>query len=174
MTLQTDGRRGLAGIDGFLAGTADLRRPGTLPQDGEDDDPRTAPATLASSEAPTVAMPSPSRASPSRPWRQRTIVWSSHTIPSDSTGRSEIRSRTWLDEHPRFSDRAPLPPGLLAVPAGNLTQQWRETRSRDLSGRIPAIVRELEKATVEIAQLVEEGERQAEIERQRWEVQREQ
>ena len=46
--------------------------------------------------------------------------------------------------------------------------------SRDLSGRIPSIVRELEKATVEIARLVEEGERQAEIERQRWEVQREQ
>ena len=56
----------------------------------------------------------------------------------------------------------------------NWTQQWRETPSRDLSGRIPAIVRELEKATVEIARLVEEGERQAEIERQRWEAQREQ
>jgi hypothetical protein len=40
----------------------------------------------------------------------------------------------------------------------------------DLSGRIPAIVRELEKATVEIARLVEEGERQAEIERKRREA----
>lgn len=59
-------------------------------------------------------------------------------------------------------------------PRTNWTQQWRETPSRDLSGRIPAIVRELEKATVEIARLVEEGERQAEIERQRWEAQREQ
>ena len=53
------------------------------------------------------------------------------------------------------------------------TQQWRETPSRDLSGRIPAIVRDLEKATVEIARLVEEGERQAEIERQRLEAQQE-
>lgn len=59
-------------------------------------------------------------------------------------------------------------------PRADLTQQWRETPSRDLSSRIPAIVRELEKATVEIARLVEEGERQAEIERQRWEAQREQ
>lgn len=59
-------------------------------------------------------------------------------------------------------------------PRADWIQQWRETLSRDLSGRIPAIVRELEKATVEIARLVEEGERQAEIERQRWEAQREQ
>jgi len=59
-------------------------------------------------------------------------------------------------------------------PRADWTQQWRETPSRDLSGRIPSIIRELEKATVEIARLVEEGERQAEIERQRWEAQREQ
>jgi hypothetical protein len=59
-------------------------------------------------------------------------------------------------------------------PRANWVQQWRETPKRALSGRIPAIVRELEKATVEIARLVEEGERQAEIERTRWEAQREQ
>ena len=48
---------------------------------------------------------------------------------------------------------------------------WREKPSRDISGRTPAIVRELEKATVEIARLVEEGEpHQAEIERERWEA----
>ena len=58
-------------------------------------------------------------------------------------------------------------------PRANWAQQWRETSNRTLSGRIPTIVRELEKATVEIARLVEEGERQAEIERQRWEVQME-
>ena len=55
-------------------------------------------------------------------------------------------------------------------PRADWTQQWRETPSRDLSGRIPSIVRELEKATVEIARLVEEGERQAEIERKRREA----
>jgi len=58
-------------------------------------------------------------------------------------------------------------------PRAAWSQQWRETPIRDLSGRIPAIVRELEKATIEIARLVEEGERQAEIERQRWEAQME-
>jgi hypothetical protein len=39
-------------------------------------------------------------------------------------------------------------------PRTEWTQQWRETPARDLSGRIPAIVRELEKATAEIARLV--------------------
>jgi len=44
-------------------------------------------------------------------------------------------------------------------------QQWRETPAGELSSCIPAIVRKLEKATIEIAQLVEEGARQAEVER---------
>jgi hypothetical protein len=59
-------------------------------------------------------------------------------------------------------------------PRADWTQQWRETPGRDHSGRTPNIVRELEKSTIEIARLVEEGERQAEIEHQRWEAQREQ
>ena len=59
-------------------------------------------------------------------------------------------------------------------PRADWSRQWRETPARDLSGRIPAIVRDLEKATVEIARLAEEGERQADLERQRWEAQREQ
>lgn len=46
--------------------------------------------------------------------------------------------------------------------------QWRETKERDLTSRIPMIVKELEQSAVEIARLVEEGERQAVIERQRW------
>jgi hypothetical protein len=53
-------------------------------------------------------------------------------------------------------------------------QQWRETKKRDLTAQISTIVRELEKATVEVARLVEEGERQAELERQRWAAQMEQ
>jgi hypothetical protein len=55
-------------------------------------------------------------------------------------------------------------------PRANWTQQWRETLTRNLSGQIPAIIRELEKAGVEITRLVEEGERQAEIERKRREA----
>ncbi|MGB5439404.1 MAG: hypothetical protein WBN90_07135 [Gammaproteobacteria bacterium] len=59
-------------------------------------------------------------------------------------------------------------------PHAQWTQQWRETKNRGLTARIPTIVRELEKATVEVARLVEEGERQAELERQRWAAQMEQ
>ncbi len=47
---------------------------------------------------------------------------------------------------------------------------WRETKDRDLASRISAIVKELEQAVVDVARLVEEGERQAELERQRWEA----
>jgi len=53
-------------------------------------------------------------------------------------------------------------------------QQWRETPARTLPAQIPGIIRKLETATAEIAQLFEEGERQAELERQRWEARQEQ
>ena len=56
-------------------------------------------------------------------------------------------------------------------PRAKWVQQWRETPARDLSGRIPTMVRELETATVEIARLVEEGEKKAEIERRQWQAQ---
>lgn len=59
-------------------------------------------------------------------------------------------------------------------PRTEWTQQWREVKNRELSSRIPAIVRELENATVEIARLYQEGEREAELERQRWAAQMEQ
>jgi len=59
-------------------------------------------------------------------------------------------------------------------PHAQWTQQWQETKNRDLTARIPSIIRELIKATVEVARLVEEGERQAELERQRWAAQMEQ
>ena len=45
-----------------------------------------------------------------------------------------------------------------------------ERRLRPEPLQLPAIVRELEKATIEIARLVEEGERQAEIEHERREA----
>jgi hypothetical protein len=73
-----------------------------------------------------------------------------------------------------------LPTGRLCLqayspyPRAEWSQQWRETKGRDISGQIPEIVRQLEKATVEVARLVEEGERNAEVERQRWAVQQEQ
>jgi hypothetical protein len=52
--------------------------------------------------------------------------------------------------------------------------RWQETKGRDLNGQTKAIIKELERAAVDIARLVEEGERQAELERQRWEAQHEQ
>ena len=82
-------------------------------------------------------------------------------------------------QHHGWTSTHDFPTGRLCLqayspyPRADWAQQWRETSNRPLSGRIPAIVRELEKATVEIARLVEEGERQAEIERQRWEAQQE-
>lgn len=58
-------------------------------------------------------------------------------------------------------------------PRASWTQQWRETKNRDIADRIPAVVRELAKKTVELARLIEEGERQAELERLEWAAQQE-
>ena len=50
---------------------------------------------------------------------------------------------------------------------------WQETKGRDLDSQIKIIVKELDQATVDIARLVEEGERKAAPELQRWEAERE-
>lgn len=52
-------------------------------------------------------------------------------------------------------------------------KQWQETKKRDLVSQIKKIVRELKAAATEIAKLVDEAERQAEIEHQLWLVERE-
>jgi hypothetical protein len=59
-------------------------------------------------------------------------------------------------------------------PRAKWVNRWQETKDRDLNGQTKAIIKELEWAAVDIARLVEEGERQAELERQRWEAQQEQ
>lgn len=59
-------------------------------------------------------------------------------------------------------------------PRAKWINRWQETKNRDLRSQIKAIVKELERAAVSVARLVEEGERQAEIERQQWEAQHEQ
>jgi hypothetical protein len=51
-------------------------------------------------------------------------------------------------------------------------RQWAETKPETLSRKIPAILRELEAEASTIARLVEEAEREAELQRQRWEVER--
>lgn len=53
-------------------------------------------------------------------------------------------------------------------------KRWKETKDRDLDGQIGSIVKELEQAAVHIAHGVEEGERQAELRRQQWEIEQEQ
>jgi len=53
-------------------------------------------------------------------------------------------------------------------------RHWREPNDRDLCGRISSIIKELEQSVVDIAGLVEEGERQAAIEHERWIVDQEQ
>lgn len=53
------------------------------------------------------------------------------------------------------------------------SMQWQEKPNRTLSASIPTIIKQLEKATIEIAQQVKEGERQAELEEQRWEAMQE-
>lgn len=52
-------------------------------------------------------------------------------------------------------------------------KRWHETKKRDLGSQIKTIIKELKAAAVVIARLVEEGERQAEIEHKKWEAQQE-
>lgn len=56
----------------------------------------------------------------------------------------------------------------------NWAKSWKEAKEGDLRKQIKAIVKSLERATPKIARLIEEGERQAEIERKEWEAQQEQ
>ena len=53
-------------------------------------------------------------------------------------------------------------------------RQWRETNGSKLTSQVKEIIAALTNASAEIAGLVEEGERQAEIRRQEWEEQRRQ
>jgi len=69
-----------------------------------------------------------------------------------------------------------LPSGRLCVQAyspyhrADWKRQWRETKAGDFPGKLSAIVKELKREAATIAQLVEEGERKAEIERKEWEA----
>lgn len=49
--------------------------------------------------------------------------------------------------------------------------EWRESRDHPLVDRIPTLVKDLKRAVPELIRLIEEGERQAEIERQKLEEQ---
>jgi hypothetical protein len=108
----------------------------------------------------------------------------------------DVEARYVNGEYVRISDYVPPKRGRYAVdhgwttkkafPTGRLCLQayspysrakwvnhWRETEDRDLISQIKGIVRELERAVIAIAQRVEEGRRQAEIEHRQWEAQQE-
>ena len=54
------------------------------------------------------------------------------------------------------------------------SQSWQETKQAVLTGQIASIVRAIEEAAPQLVVRIEEAEKQAELERQRWEAQREQ
>jgi len=58
-------------------------------------------------------------------------------------------------------------------PRAQWEKQWREAKGSDLTSKVAHIVRELEAEAATISRLVEEGERQAEIQRREWEAQQE-
>lgn len=84
-------------------------------------------------------------------------------------GRQKPYWSTWTTHHD-------LPTGRLVLRAyspygrAEWSQQWCESKVGDLSLRLKRVVMEVEAAAPIISDLVAEGERQAEIDRQRWEV----
>lgn len=88
------------------------------------------------------------------------------------------RPRYYVDNS--WTTKKDYPTGRLCLQAfspyrrANWAQVWREAGGRDLASQIPSIIKALEGAVAEIARLVEEGERQAEIERKEWEAKEEQ
>lgn len=59
-------------------------------------------------------------------------------------------------------------------PGADWIKRWDETKDRNLDGQVESIVKELERAAVSIATLVEEAERQAKLRHEQWEMQQEQ
>ena len=89
------------------------------------------------------------------------------------------KRRSYAFDH-SWTTKKDFPTGRLRLqayspyPRADWGKCWQETKSRDLDSQIKVIVKDLEAAAVDIACLVEEGERQAELERQRWEAEQEQ
>lgn len=89
----------------------------------------------------------------------------------------ESKRKRW-----NFSDwvqKADMPSGRFCIQAyvsyyhGEWVRQWREKKAGDIDSRLLSIVKELECEAPAIVELVAEGHRQAEIERQRWQEQME-
>jgi hypothetical protein len=90
------------------------------------------------------------------------------TLPATKAGRLQ-RWSDWTTHHD-------LPTGCLVLrafspyPRAQWSQEWAEKQAGELSTRFGQITKALEAAAPVISALVEEGEREAELERQRWEI----
>ena len=105
-------------------------------------------------------------------------------VESDGMGpyvrKSEIpeakRKRRFFTD---WVQKADMPTGRFCVQAyvsyyhGEWFKQWHEKKVGDFDARLLGMVKELERDTPAIIELVEEGHRQAEIEHQRWLEQKE-
>lgn len=113
-----------------------------------------------------------------------TIIELSEEVEVRYVNGEYVREKDYVppkrSNHYNWTTKKDLPTGRLCLqayspyPVASWKKQWKETTTaRSLDTQIKGIVKELEGAAVEIAQLVEEGMRQAEIERQRWKAQQE-
>jgi hypothetical protein len=90
---------------------------------------------------------------------------------------SQIPPRKSRYPDPGWTTKRDLPTGRLCLRASSpylgtdWKKVWREAAQGELTGTIERIIRELERSAAPIAALVEEAERQAEIQRQKWEEQ---
>jgi len=116
-----------------------------------------------------------------------TIIEMSEEVEVRYVGGKYIREQDYVPskrsrygyEH-TWTTKKDFPTGRLCLqayspyPRAKWAKRWQETKNRDLVTQIKTIVKELEHVAVDIARLVEKGERQAELERQEWEAKREQ
>jgi hypothetical protein len=113
-----------------------------------------------------------------------TIIELSEEVEVRYVNGEYVREKDYVppkrSNHHTWTTKKDLPTGRLCVqayspyPVASWKKQWKETTTaQSLDTQIKGIVKELEGAAVEISQLVGEGMRQAEIERQRWKAQQE-
>lgn len=113
-----------------------------------------------------------------------TIIELSEEVEVRYVNGEYVREKDYVppkrSNHHTWMTRKDLPTGRLCLqayspyPSASWKKQWKETAtSHSLDAQMKGIVKELEGAAIEIAQLVEEGMRQVEIERQRWKAQQE-
>lgn len=86
--------------------------------------------------------------------------------------RKAARSYSWTSTRDMPSGRLCFQ-AYSPYPGTQWARQWQEGKAGDFSGKLPAIIKELEIASATIAKQVEEAEHKAEIQRQQLEQQRE-